>query len=64
MKWQGKYLNQILESLGQDNVIIKKSFIHDISLKWPLECIYYFTQKFNDKYISERINIDICGIVR
>jgi len=24
-------------SLGQDNVIIKKSFIHDISLKMTLE---------------------------
>ena len=36
MKWQEK-LNQMLESLGEDNIMIKKSFVHDTSLEMALE---------------------------
>lgn len=53
LKWQEKYLNQILESLGQDNVIVKKSFIYDIALKMTLEMHILLTQKFNDKLFQK-----------
>lgn len=36
LKWQEK-LNQMLESLGEDNIMIKKSFIRDTSLEMVLE---------------------------
>lgn len=41
MKWQEKYINQMIERLGQGNVI-KTSFIHDISLETALEGLLLF----------------------
>lgn len=49
----------MLESLGEDNIMIKKSFIRDTSLEMVLEVhILSYTEMQWEEYVSERINID------
>lgn len=49
----------MLESLGEDNIMIKKSFICDTSLEMVLEVhILSYTEMQWEEYVSERINIE------